>query len=58
LDQGLPRTTAGRLRERGLDAVHTGEVGLASASDEEILAFARESQRIVTTWTVASSPSA
>lgn len=49
LDQGLPRTTAERLRERGIDAVHAGEVGLAAAGDAEILAFARRSERIVAT---------
>ena len=49
LDQGLPRTTAERLRDRGVDAVHAGEVGLSSASDEEILAVALETQRVVAT---------
>jgi predicted nuclease of predicted toxin-antitoxin system len=49
LDQGLPRTAAARLRDRGLDAVHTGEVGLAAATDEEILAFALGSERVVAT---------
>jgi predicted nuclease of predicted toxin-antitoxin system len=42
LDQGLPRTTVERLRERGVEAVHTADVNLAAAPDRAILAFARE----------------
>jgi len=38
LDQGLPRSAAALLRERGVDTLHAGETGLSSASDEEILA--------------------
>jgi predicted nuclease of predicted toxin-antitoxin system len=49
LDQGLPHTTVERLRERGIDAVHAGEVGLAIAEGAEILAFASQSERIVAT---------
>ena len=41
LDQGLPRSAAGLLRQEGLDAVHTGECGLSVASDYEILAAGR-----------------
>ena len=33
LDQGLPRSAAELLRQKGLDAVHTGECGLSVASD-------------------------
>ena len=49
LDQGLPRSAAGRLRAGGHDAVHAGECGMASASDEAILAAAREHGRAVVT---------
>lgn len=49
LDQGLPRSAVRFLREDGLDAVHTGDVGLASASDREILQWAaREGRTVVT----------
>ena len=47
LDQGLPRLSAQALRDAGVDAVHTGECGLSTASDSEILATAREQGRIV-----------
>jgi len=33
LDQGLPRTAAGFLKNRGLQAVHVGEVGVGGAAD-------------------------
>lgn len=49
LDQGLARTTAAILRERGLDAVHVGELGLAHASDRFILELARREGRAVCT---------
>jgi len=49
LDQGLPRSAASLLREAGIDAVHTGESGLATATDEEVLAAARREERIVVT---------
>lgn len=41
LDQELPRSTAELLRQKGLDAVHTGEFGLSVASDDAILAAGR-----------------
>ena len=49
LDQGLPRSAAEILRGRGYDAVHTGEIGLATAEDVDILAFAQQEARIVFT---------
>ena len=49
LDQGLPQSAAGLLRNRGHDAVHTGEIGFARAEDAEILAFAEQEARIVFT---------
>lgn len=49
LDQGLPRTAAALLRKAGMDTVHTGEIGLATAEDVEILAQTREEGRIVVT---------
>jgi predicted nuclease of predicted toxin-antitoxin system len=49
LDQGLPRSAAGLLRNAGFDAVHTGEIGLARAEDAVILDEARSSGRVVVT---------
>ena len=49
LDQGLPRTAAALLREQGIDTVHTGEIGLATADDAEILRLADEQGRTVVT---------
>jgi len=49
LDQGLARTAAAVLRERGFDAIHVGELGLALASDKLILELARKEGRLVCT---------
>ena len=49
LDQGLPRSSAKLLRNRRQDAVHTAEIGMSRSADEEILARARDEQRIVIT---------
>ncbi len=49
LDQGLPRSTTLHLLEMGMDAVHVGDVGLATADDATILNAAREHGRIVVT---------
>lgn len=49
LDQGLPLTAAGLLREAGLDAVHVGEVGMAAATDAAILAHANQDSRTIIT---------
>ncbi|MCG8449092.1 MAG: DUF5615 family PIN-like protein [Pirellulales bacterium] len=37
LDQGLPRLTVQFLAELGVEAKHVGQIGLAAASDAEIL---------------------
>lgn len=49
LDQGLPRSAVQRLREADMDALHTGQCGLASASDKEVLSLAEREGRIVVT---------
>lgn len=49
LDQGLPRSTAYRLREAGLDAVHVGEIGYATADDAAIMSKGREEGRVIVT---------
>jgi len=49
LDQGLPRSTASLLTQSGHTVSHTAEIGLATASDSEILDYARERDLIVVT---------
>ena len=49
LDQGLPRFTSLELRKQGIDAIHVGDAGMASASDEAILQLANQENRIVVT---------
>ena len=47
LDQGLPRSAA-ELLTAGIDALHTGECGLAQARCH-ILDYARQQDRVVVT---------
>ncbi|SRR6266567_8609690 len=49
LDQGLPRSAAALLRNRDIDAIHVGEIGLVAASDPEILLRGRREGRVVVT---------
>jgi len=49
LDQGLPRSTVRYLGEAGIEAVHVGELGLATASDGEILDLSRQQGSVVVT---------
>lgn len=49
LDQGLPRSAAALLRALGVEAFHTGEIGLATAADAVILEHALREGRIVVT---------
>ncbi|MBS0656494.1 MAG: DUF5615 family PIN-like protein [Verrucomicrobia bacterium] len=49
LDQGLPRNAAELLCQAGLDAVHVGNIGYASATDASILELAQSENRIVIT---------
>jgi predicted nuclease of predicted toxin-antitoxin system len=49
LDQGTPRSTAALLRQAGFDAVHMAEIGMAEATDEEILRRASLEDRVVAT---------
>ena len=68
LDQGLPRSAASLLRDTGIDAIHTGEIGYATAEDATIVELARQEERVVVTLDAdfhallalsgASSPSA
>ncbi len=49
LDQGLPRSAADALRDVGIDAVHVGDIGMATALDEQIIAHAKAEGRVVVT---------
>ncbi|HYN42067.1 MAG TPA: DUF5615 family PIN-like protein [Thermoanaerobaculia bacterium] len=49
LDQGLPRSAATLLMEKGFDTNHAGDVGLASASDAAIIDRARIEGRTIVT---------
>jgi len=49
LDQGLPRSTASLLAQSGHTVFHTADIGLATASDSEILEYAREHDLVVIT---------
>jgi len=49
LDQGLPRSTVAFLAQRGIDAVHVGDIGMASATDVSILDKARAEEFVVVT---------
>jgi predicted nuclease of predicted toxin-antitoxin system len=47
VDQNRSPALAERLRDAGNDAVHTMELGLERAEDDELLLLAREEQRPV-----------
>lgn len=49
LDQGLPRSAGVILSQRGWDAVHVGNIGMAAATDVEILGYAKQEARVVVT---------
>jgi predicted nuclease of predicted toxin-antitoxin system len=49
LDQGLPRSAVTELASLGWDVVHVGEIGMAAATDQEILRRADAEQRAVVT---------
>jgi predicted nuclease of predicted toxin-antitoxin system len=49
LDQGLPRSTARLLREKGIDAVHVSEIDYSTSEDAVILERGREEDRTVVT---------
>jgi predicted nuclease of predicted toxin-antitoxin system len=49
LDQGLPRSTVQHLQAIGLESEHVGSLGLATATDEAILAEGNSRGAIVVT---------
>jgi len=49
LDQGLPRSAVAALSARGYSARHVGDLGMANATDEEILTAGRSMGAVVVT---------
>ena len=49
LDQGLPRTAARLLSEAGIETIHVGDVGYATADDADIIEFARPGGFVIVT---------
>lgn len=49
LDQGLPRSTVNYLTAVGIQATHVGEMGYATATDEQILTFAEQEACVIAT---------
>jgi len=49
LDQGLPRSTVLYLQNYGIEAVHVGDRGLATATDSEIINFGHQEDMVVVT---------
>jgi len=49
LDQGLPRGAVAILQQLGVDTVHTGQIGMATATDEAIVSWARQDGRVIVT---------
>jgi predicted nuclease of predicted toxin-antitoxin system len=49
LDQGLPRSAVALLAQEGVDAVHVGDIRMASAEDQAILDHARSDNRVAVT---------
>lgn len=49
LDQGMPRSTVDELLDRGFEAEHVGQLGMARALDEEILEAASNRDAVVVT---------
>jgi len=47
VDHNLSPVVAEHLRTAGHDAVHTGDIGLATAEDIEILEVARDQSRVI-----------
>ena len=49
LDQGLPRSAVRHLAEMGVVVEHVGELGMATATDADILEAARQRQAVAVT---------
>ncbi len=49
LDQGLPRSAVEILSQSGVETVHVGDIGLASADDLAIIDYAEQHGQVVVT---------
>jgi predicted nuclease of predicted toxin-antitoxin system len=49
LDQGLPRTAVRLLREAGVETIHVGDIGYATADDADIIEFAWQGGFVIVT---------
>lgn len=49
LDQGLPRSAATLLRDKGIDTTHVSEVGMSRAEDAKIIKWAQQEGYVVAT---------
>jgi predicted nuclease of predicted toxin-antitoxin system len=49
LDQGLPRSAAVVLQTQGIDTIHVGEIGYATAEDAAILHLGHKEGRTIVT---------
>jgi predicted nuclease of predicted toxin-antitoxin system len=49
LDQGLPRSAARLLSAAGIDTIHVGDIGYATAEDVAILQRGRDEGRVIVT---------
>lgn len=49
LDQGLPRSAVGLLRDVGWDVQHVADIGMSRALDSEVLEYARLEKRVCVT---------
>lgn len=49
LDQGLPRSAATLLINKGFDAIHVADIGFSQAEDTEIIQKAKEENYVVVT---------
>ena len=49
LDQGLPRTAVRLLSEAGVETIHVGDIGYATADDADIIEFARQGGFVIVT---------
>jgi predicted nuclease of predicted toxin-antitoxin system len=53
LDQGLPRGAARELVRLGFDAIRAGDIGMATAADQELIERARIEERTIVTLDAA-----
>ena len=49
LDQGLPRSTVEKLKLLNIESIHVGDIGMAAATDSEIINKAIQDSFIVVT---------